>query len=751
MKATMLKQKVARSLRRSKRRLKRAQRKASKTGKAIDKVKIDRAQVADDSAQEAAHRVISAAKIHKQQQERRQKRRKVLRVKAEADKAMRRAAKELEKAAESGSRTRLELAHQRLEEAQKISKKATEEEIDEVKQNGQRDYEKALEYTGSPQGGGPVETEIDRALIKLTNSVRDAMESKKESDYKVAKEQLDNAERTVAQLQRHHKRKALRKLVAKHDKLKTEMEESMKKYTEERLKVEAQVQVVSAAKKDQKVRTERAHNSKRGLEIASVLMKVAEDNYMMSSRQISRDKQYVLRMKDNTKRASHEVRQAQREATIASRKYLRMTKNETGISFASKIESEKEKILQVKFTTAERVKEIKSFFDQQEGMNNEILGKPLDIEGEKDTVLEKVEFHAKQSIQNSENEISILEMEQDANATTATTSMVDAQGNQTLKAAEVKAEAEIQAQEGKDIQSEQLKVQKARGATAAAQKATSKVIAAAQESADRELEKLKLKKANARSPEEVKNIEGYESTVRKKLRDVKRNEEDKIAKMKSEAGREKVNADAMEEISKQKAEDKRAQVKQIAEEAKSNAKEDTATMVESIKEDTKAEKKETAQQEAKNGTKSVEEQQQKSEDLLTKLQSTREEIEKALHYHLKKAVSNLDELAQEAKEKDVEQKVEAEQAEETKKVEMKMVEAENAAISKKLSADQADHKKEKKAEQKAEKAAVREEVKEYKKLTAGVTDPSVIEPSVDVGPSEVTLLESHEHLEDRIL
>merc|ERR1712185_218709 len=108
-------------------------------------------------------------------------------------------------------------------------------------------------------------------------------------------------------------------------------------------------------------------------------------------------------------------------------------------------------------------------------------------------------------------------------------------------------------------------------------------------------------------------------------------------------------------------------VKQIAEEAKSNAKEDTATMVESIKNDTKTEKKETAQQEGTNGTKSVEEQQQKSEDLLTKLQSTREEIEKALHYHLKKAVSNLDEIAQEAKEKDVEQKVEAEQAEETKK------------------------------------------------------------------------------------
>lgn len=731
-KVTTLKRQMDTKIRRSQRRLKRAQRKAARSGSKIDKVKIERARNADDSAKRAARGVLEASNIARGKRERAEKHRKVQNMRTKARKAGRRAARELEKAATSGSTTRLKLATERLQQAKTLSKKATEAEIDQVKQNGLHAYEQALHAGGSPEGGGPILTSTDESLRHLTDLIHKAKRSKKKSDYAVAKEYLANTELTMEHASRSAQRKALRKHMRNTDKWHKAMKVAQEKFTKSRHGLEKARLAVKKAREMISDAKESSTDSNRALEISTVLAKVAEDNYMMMSRKIGRAKDYVGKMKHAVKRASDKISEAQRAEKLATIRYTELkNSNSTKAAGAEqKIQMLKDTIATVKFTTAERLKEVKEFFENQEEVNSQLFKKPLAVNTERDAIVDKIDKHADRAVQEAQTEMKILQSERVTNATLAAeggaSKAIDAKLKQNVKEEESKAIAEIVKKSDKAVQAEQEEQKKADAAVLAAEKAASKVEEEAVANATSALEDLELKKAEASTPDQKKAIEENERAIRQQKRSAVRDAKQKVILEKKEAREQKRASKAVAQAVEEKANEQKAAAKDQAIAAEASSKDEATRKVQGMQADSELKKEEEAKLHKMSASERQDYHAKRSEHLLTKLWNIKDDIEKALHFQVKDKLKKLTKVAIEEKSKAIEKKVDDKQQEETKKIEAQVAAAENAQIEKREEASKIKARNAKRVAHKVEKMAKDET--EYRKLAVGYRIPAKLMP-----------------------
>jgi len=735
MKMNLLNKSVRRKVRRAKRRLNRASRKASRSGAKVDRIKVERAQQANDSSTLAARRVLAAARRAEVQRKRAAARRKVKRTVERSRKAMRRATRQLEKASVSGTKARIDLAHKRVRQAKEMLNKATEARISGVKAYERREYEKALVAGGSPTGGEKPETRIDAALINFNRLLAVAKKSGSRRDYLLAKALLQKTWRDQGRKERGHQRGAVRKLNKAARKEKRKMKRAEAKYRRaEQLVMKYRRAIIKGRQSYNKL-GERAKDSKRALSIARNLADIARDNARMMRSQVNRDKKYTRKLQAKLRQISDKLLVSQSEeskANIKYKKYLESVKNNGAMSLKDKLEELEEKVLMHKEFTDNRVTEVKGFFDKQKREQPGFAAK-----SEEESMIAKIRTHADKSLAKMRTEMQLLKIDIESKkkkkgkiGAKGAAKLIERKKLSGIKKDEKKMEKQLVKKVTQFDAVQRKKIGQIRAGTTKSIRKAKEQLKADKAKMQKKLEKLKLKKAKVgfdanQAKALQKEIDAVTKATSKESTKVK----SRIKRMKKDSELKKGIAKSAIKQEHLKMQNNVKKVKRIAGQEKKRARDAAKGEAKELTKDVQKKAKDTSKAKAKSVAKGAGKAGAKTTDaLLSKMWKLRDSIDKALTFHVakldkKEKMGDLDK-----KTKELEKKFEKDVKKEKHK---------NAKVTAKLQEKRAEGRVQKKLRRKSGKKAA-SSVKNYRSLAKGFKLPSSVMPKVlDLGSDDI--------------
>jgi len=696
----ILKRSTDRTLRRNERRLRRAERKAISTDDPADKLKIEKVSEANDSAKAAAAEVLrSAARMHKERKSKEHRRNVAITIK-QAKRAERSATAELNKAAISGSKSRMALGEKRLMHAKELGAKAVEARLDQVHAHEMHEYGEALEAGGSPTGGGKVESAVDIQLNRLTKLIKAAKESNSPADYKLATYFMRRTKRYVKTAKEKEQLSNVEKLKESTDALKFKLSKVEAKFlSAEDVTSMARAQVVKAEEAQRHADLNVEH-SKRALSIAESLSRVAKLNLEMQGRQVDRDRKWVMKLRSTVGDNVDKLEKAKTAAKEAEAEHKMAQDGREGMDPVQKLRKLKETAAFMKQEESRRIEDSVAFFKKLAG---ETPG--MSTKQQLKTVVSKIKKHSADVMLKTNIEISNLEIlvqhQGKVKASAGAAGLLKKRMFNDAERAAMKKEQRIAAKKIREVAAIRKKLVDSQEAIDKAQKASDEALVAMQEDYTKKMKKFKLQLMNAsavtttntsiggnQTPTNAStvngtsavNVNGASTGIKTQMKTVLTQLKDKMAKEKQDAEMimselqqartlaEKEMKRVNEEAKKKKAEAeaKLAADKKAAEEA---AEKQAMAAVEDADESNALDSEQSKNEEAKQEEVEVAKEDKSAAGLLQKMWALRDEIEDVLEFHIeqstKKATSaavleKQEEL--EDKQKDKEEKQQAEKA-----------------------------------------------------------------------------------------
>merc|ERR1719498_434446 len=478
---------------------------------------------------------------------------------------------------------------------------------------------------------------------------------------------------------------------------------------------------------------ERAKDSKRALSIARNLADIARDNASMSRRQVDRDKKYARKLRAKVQKTSDELLVAQSQeskANIKYKKYLEFVKNNGAMSLKDKLEELEEKVLMHKEFTDSRLKQVKDFFNKQEREQPGFRAKD-----EEESLIAKIRTHADKSLAKMRTEIKLLKIDIEDQKKKAgkigangAAKLIEKKKLKGIRKEEKKMEKNLMKKVTKIDAVQRKKIRRIRGATTKSIRKAKEQLKLVKAKMAKKLEKLKLAKAKKGfDPKQAKALQKEIDTLTKSMRKEIGRVKSKIKRIKKDGELKK--GIARSEIKKEHAKMRNqvSKIKRIANQDKKRARDAAKGEAKQLKKDVQGRAKEKSRAKAKSAAKAAKAASAKTTDaLLGKMWKLRDDLTKALTFHVAKLDKQEKVAALDKKAKQLEKKFEQD---------AKHAKGKNAKVKAKLRNQRAERRLQKKLARKGAKEAAASQ-SQYLKLAKGFKVPSSTPTVLDLGSDD---------------